>query len=572
MTKSSFLPEEIVKAEKPGLFELDSMRSTLLQNYLNGTLILGAFVFFIRLYIAIQVRDYASALAVTILFISLFAITFLHKIQPTIRIVLLSLLFLISGVISLVSGGINANSILYFFVSILVLGVLLQRNWWILGLVIEGLIIASLGILIQINLIKLDSFFNLQNSLLNWFSTLTITLFIAFVSIAPLNQYLINVRKRILGSSNEVEGLKESNEDLSQRILVLETEVDRRRSKMIATRQIARELSQQGSTEKIMREAVELLTSQFGFYYSSIFLVDDKNEYAVLKAASGSEGKLLLSQNHKLRIRDEGIVGYVVAKGEARIALDVVEDTVHYKNLLLPDTKSEMAVPLRIGNKVIGVLDVQSDQEATFSNEDLDILQSIADQLASTIDKTMHITDLLNQISDLQLGFSQFTRGAWRSHLQGSKKQLSYSYLDDHLISDPMPQLIENEILKDGKPLQTDLNSDSTQESVYSAPLKLRDQVLGVVKIRYKGKTIPASFVSLIESSTARLAVALENARLLENIQERAEREHIVGDISSKVRSAKNIDAIMQTTVSELSKTLGINEVSIQLKTSGNDN
>jgi predicted GTPase len=110
----------------------------------------------------------------------------------------------------------------------------------------------------------------------------------------------------------------------------------------------------------------------------------------------------------------------------------------------------------------------------------------------------------------------------------------------------------------------------SIPETTYNLPIKLRDQVLGIVKVKYNGKKMPVRMVNLVSTATNRLAVALENARLLENIQERAEREHTVSEISSKVRTAQTIESIMQTAISELGKTLGVNQVSIQLKTTDN--
>ncbi len=550
---------------------IDELKTILLQNYLSGSIILGTVVFFISLFVSIQKQDYLTAILVSIVFIILFIITFVRSIDTNIRSITLAFLYIATGVLSILSSGINGNAILYFFTSILLLGIMLRGLWWVAGLVFEGVLITIMGLLIQFNWIQLDTYFRTSTSIVNWFTTITMTLFMAFLVVSPLAQYISALRsqKTNLEAEKDIHDINDVR--LNERIAALETEVDKRRSKMLAARQISREITQQTALQEMLNESVELVCTQFEFYYAAIFLSDERNEFAVLRAASGEAGKQLLSQGHKLRIREEGIVGYVVARGETRLALDVGEDSVHFKNPLLPETRSEIGIPLKIGTKVIGALDVQSDKETAFSEEDIDILQAIADQLASAIDKSIYIGDLESQVKELVIGSGESTRGVWRSHLYGSKRNLSYIYRDDQLTSEASTPLLSDVSETIMEANDDTFPSDNTSpETVYSIPIKLRDQVLGLIKVRYSGKKMPVRMVNLVNTATSRLAIALENARLLENIQERAEREHTVGEISSKVRSSQTIEAIMQTAVSELGKTLGVNEVSIQLKTTDN--
>lgn len=574
MISTSPASERTVSRSDVSQHSINDLKTILLQNYLSGSIILGTVVFFISLFIAIQKQDYITAVFVTIIFLILFIITFVRSINTNIRSVTLAFLYIATGVLSILSSGINSNAILYFFTSVLLLGILLRGLWWVAGLVFEGILISVMGILIQFNWIQLDALLFESSSMVNWFTTITMTLFMALVVVSPLAQYLsaLRVKNTTLDSEKEIQ--ETNNVRLNERISDLETEVDRRRSKMLAARQISREISQQSSLQDLLNDSVDLVCTQFEFYYAAIFLSDERNEFAVLRAASGEAGKQLLSQGHKLRIREEGIVGYVVSRGETRLALDVGEDSVHFKNPLLPGTRSEVGIPLKTGSKIIGALDVQSDKETAFSEEDIDILQSIADQLASAIDKSIYITDLESQINELLIGSGESTRGVWRSHLYGSRRNLSFTYRDDQLTSEPSTPLLSDisEATTETYSSDGEVGESNPIETVYSLPIKLRDQALGMIKVRYSGKKMPVRMINLVKIATDRLAVALENARLLENIQERAEREHTVGEISTKVRSSQTIEAIMQTAVSELGKTLGVNEVSIQLKTANNTN
>ncbi|HIE37864.1 MAG TPA: GAF domain-containing protein, partial [Anaerolineae bacterium] len=139
--------------------------------------------------------------------------------------------------------------------------------------------------------------------------------------------------------------------------------------------------------DDLLDRAVNLIRERFGFYHAGIFLLDERGEYAVLRAATSEAGRRMLERGHKLKVGEVGIVGYVTSTGQPRIVLDVDTDAIHFKNPLLPETRSELALPLRVGDRIIGALDVQSVQEAAFDEEDVAILQTMADQLAVAIEK-----------------------------------------------------------------------------------------------------------------------------------------------------------------------------------------
>jgi signal transduction protein with GAF and PtsI domain len=163
-------------------------------------------------------------------------------------------------------------------------------------------------------------------------------------------------------------------------------ETERRAVQLRAAAEVARDAAAILDLNQLLDETVELISKQFGFYHAGVFLVDEKGEYAILRAASSEGGHRMLQRDHKLPVGKVGIVGYVTATGEPRIALDVEEDAVHFVNPELPDTRSEMALPLRVRNRVIGALDVQSVHEGAFSDEDVTTLQTMADQLATAIE------------------------------------------------------------------------------------------------------------------------------------------------------------------------------------------
>ena len=154
--------------------------------------------------------------------------------------------------------------------------------------------------------------------------------------------------------------LQKQRETLEQEISERTAKLERRAAQLQVAAEIARDTSATRGLDELLNHAVNLVRDRFGFYHAGIFLVDERGEYAVLHAATGEAGAAMLKQGHRLKVDEVGIVGYVTGVGQPRIALDVGADAVHFKNPLLPETRSELALPLKVGERVIGALDVQS--------------------------------------------------------------------------------------------------------------------------------------------------------------------------------------------------------------------
>lgn len=555
-------------ASRTGLHEIRKANEQLLQNILNGSLILGTVLFFLNAYSAIQTTNYAAVAGVVLVYAILFIITFARMLPYRIRVYLLSASYFLVGSIGLVQSGITSSSLIYFFISVLITGLLLEKRQWIIPFSIIILSITSIGFLINFSIIKITSPIFTTNAIVNWVSIAINLLYTTFLIVASSAQYFERLRKAIITTYQRDETLSNENAALSNKLLDFQNTLDRRRSRLVTTRQISREISQQTNIDKLLHDSVELIHTQLGYYHAAIYLNDNRNENALLKAATGESGRILLERNFRLRIRDEGVIGSAIFRGEPIISDNVSEEFPTFKNAALPNTVSEISLPLRIGQNVFGVLDVHSDQRGAFGDEDIEILQTITDQLSTVIDKNTRISHLNETIARLEENYRSYTSGSWQSHLKGSKKQLAFTYSENSL----EPEFDNNEIsqnaLTSGEIITTEAATDNEQEaeSMLAVPILLRNQVLGVMNIKYKGKVIPSDLSDLIQDASNRLAIALENARLLEQNQQRAEREHLVGEISSRVRAASDIDSILRATASELGRALGIDEVRIQLK------
>ena len=158
-----------------------------------------------------------------------------------------------------------------------------------------------------------------------------------------------------------------------------------------------------------------MISQVFNFYHVGIFLLDDEMRFAILRASNSEGGQKMLEQGHQLEVGRTGIVGYVASTGEARIAADVGVDSVHFNNPNLPDTRSEMALPLRMGSDIIGVLDVQSTQPEAFSLSDVNILSVLSDQVSIAIENTRLLEETNTALAETEHAYRQLTLQTWKT-------------------------------------------------------------------------------------------------------------------------------------------------------------
>jgi len=350
---------------------------------------------------------------------------------------------------------------------------------------------------------------------------------------------------------------------LEQRVADQTRDLEHRAVQLEAAAQVAREAAEIRDVVQLLDATVRLISERFGFYHAGIFLLDERGEYAVLQAASSEGGQRMLARRHQLKVGQVGIVGYAAGTGEARIALDVGADAVFFNNPDLPNTRSEMAVPLKVREQVIGVLDVQSTHEAAFSDEDVAILQTMADQVALAIENARLLGESQRALRELETLYGQRVREAWRERT--ARTPAAYRYTGVGVEAAPHSLTPEMEAPPPQRWPVVVQGEDGRQ---LIASIRLRGQTLGSIILRQDPKEEPWSDeeIALVEEVSTQIGLALENARLLEETQQRAEREQALGQISARFTRSLNIDTMLQTAVRELGQLLPVKEISVQLE------
>jgi GAF domain-containing protein len=227
------------------------------------------------------------------------------------------------------------------------------------------------------------------------------------------------------------------------------------------------------------------------------------------------------------------------------------------------ETETQIAVPLRIGERTIGALDLLLAGRNAMYEADLMIWQLLSDQLAGAIENSRLFNESQETLRQLQAVYGQYTKNSWQAAVTVQGRPQGYLYR--RLGVEPlMNQPVEvQSLLAEGKSATLETGA---QGSLLGVPIKLREQVLGVLKVRFEEETVPEEAAGLIEDIAARLALSLENARLLEETRNQAARERMVTDITARVRAETEVEALLERALGELSLVLNARRAAVQLE------
>jgi len=357
--------------------------------------------------------------------------------------------------------------------------------------------------------------------------------------------------------------LDQTRAELEQRIVDRTTALEQRANQLQAVSKVAHTIASIQDMDLLLPVITNLVSDRFGFYHTGIFLLDEKNEYAILRAANSAGGQNMLSRQHKLKLDINSIVGYVTSRSEPRIALDVGADAVFFNNPDLPDTRSEMALPLQVGGQVIGALDIQSTKPNAFTEEDINFASILADQVAIAIENARLFKEAQTALSASEATFSKYIKQEW-SGFAGQSKNTGYVF--DGTRTTALDKKDNTEKVKTlAKTGRLSLEKNTSELTV---PIKFRGQTVGILDVKSKkgNRQWTPDEITLLEAAAERAAFALENARLVESAQRRALRERAIGEISTKIGAVSDLEAIMQTAVEELGRKIGsAAEVTLEL-------
>ncbi len=412
-------------------------------------------------------------------------------------------------------------------------------NLWIgLGAaVLASATTISIGLLLQANLITTpykDAYF--QGS--NFFESSGTSLLIGVGSVIAISALFSNLDRLTTEREAMNTRLQNERQALEDRIEERTADLQVRLKQMNTAAEISRAISRLTDPEALFQRVADLITTQLGLYYTGIFILDQAGITAILRAGTGEAGKAMLSQHHALPVGGTSMIGWCVANRQARIALDVGNEAVRFNNPFLPLTRSELAIPIMSRDIAVGAITVQSEKAQAFDENDITILQGVADSLAIAVENSRLYRELERNLDEVRILNRNYVQEVWGETLNQSG-EISAVYTSD--------------------------DRNHTGGNLTSLPISLREQVIGHLTLDLTDEDLTQEDVAFIDALTTQTALALENARLVQETERRAIQEQKLNALSNRFSRAIDVEDILKAAAEEFGRLPTVVEATIQL-------
>jgi GAF domain-containing protein len=395
---------------------------------------------------------------------------------------------------------------------------------------------------------------------------------LVLLALILLQREFAAIRRR---EQNVLRNLQLEREELEKHVAERTSTIERRTRQIVTGAEVARAASAEIDPNELLRRAVNLIQERFELYYVGAFLVDETGRYAVLQAGTGEPGRIMLEARHRLEIGGNSMIGRAISERQPRLALDVGAEAIRFNKPVLPDTRSEMALPLIARDRLLGALTIQSKQPEAFSPEDIVSLQSMTDLIAIALDNNRLVQETKKALDEVTTLHRRYLTQAWTAFAQAQAEagqEPTYSYTKDSGLERGAPIQLPGveEVVNDQRMAITTTDSGA----VVTAPMKIRDQIIGALAVETgdPDHVWDEDQLALIEAAAEQTALAIENARLIEEAQTAlagarrlATREQAVNLISGKIRRLPNVDSVLTTALVELGKALGASKGAARL-------
>jgi GAF domain-containing protein len=459
------------------------------------------------------------------------------------------------------NGGVRSPEYNRFLLVTIVVGLLLGKRATLItggAMIVAGLVLWYAQ---AANLLPEYDIFNY--SLQDLWVTRSLDITLAAVILYLANQSISDSLERARRNERKLTAANQALETSQAALEVRTRDLERRTNYLEASAQVSHTASSTLNTDQLMRRAVDLIRERFNLYYVGLFLLGEATEWAVLRAGTGSAGRALVADGYQLPISGNSAVGQSIATG--RLCVVQETDTLRLATEQLPNTCCEVALPLRSRGQVIGALTVHSDSPGVFDDTLTAVLQSMADQVAVALDNARLLAESQEALTAERRAYGQASRDMW-GQMMSAGLAPGFGYVSQQIVpigDEQTPQM--EAALRHEKSVVV-----ATQTgSALALPIKVRGQTIGVVDMQKKtpGSEWTAEEVTLVETLTEQLSVALESARLYQDTQQRASREQLAAQVTARMRETLDMDTVLKTAVFEIGQALGLAEVEVRMGT-----
>jgi GAF domain-containing protein len=514
---------------------------------------LGGLFYLLSLPGWIEGQNWAAIAVSGLLVLGLLALTLVKRLGYSVRSAGFVVLAWIASGFMLTAQGLTGSGRLLLMLVPLLAAVLFAKGriGRIAALVVSILTLAVLGWLSVRGVLPAG-----ENGVLgaDWLLALLGFSLLASASTLVLDRYMRGLETSLKEKESTIQGFDRERQRLEFQLQQGTQDLEKRLVQIRTAAEITQAISKELDLDRLLPRVCELVKTRFDLYYVGVFLIYAGGDEAVLAAGTGEAGKAMLAEGHRLKIGGESMIGQATAFRQARIALDVGKDNplmtlVRFENPHLPKTRSELALPLVVQQNTLGALTIQSEVEAAFDQDDIVVLQGIADGLANAIENARLFRQVQDNLEEISRLHNQYLRRSWMQVLASQGPQEG--------LYEAEPQITE------GGDADTDMPTVRRPYTL-DLPILLREQQIGSLTLE-SDHVFGEKELALIEAVINQAALALENARLLDETRQRADRETIAANISTQIWSSSDIDTILRTTLQELGVSLDAVQGSIEL-------
>ncbi len=477
----------------------------------------------------------------------LLAVTFLPTSYNVRAFTLLFITFAI-GINGILTLGTWTDASLFLLAMIVLASLLFDSYVNLFALLISTVVLVVLAILQQSGIFTPSYPGTPAISVTDWAVFIGDFLLSSAILIIAIGQLNREFGRVIQQAQNSFKAVTTERAQLEDKVNERTEQLENKTTQLQASTNIARNIAEIQNIPDLLHAAVTATAEQFGFYHVGIYLLDIGKKVAFLQASSSAIGAELIGLGHRVDIDTKNPINISIEKNRPYIASDI-GGTVFIKDPNFPITRSRLAFPLSVRGNVIGVFDMHSDQIQSLDNQDIEIIQTLADLISISIDNVRLLDETQTLVEQLRFYNSAQAVETWAK--QTSRRSPAYQYTPAGV-----------------RPIFLLANKD---EDVISAglviPLTLQGQKIGTIKLRRKGYSTSWSEKEkgMVEKIGEQIALALENSRLVEEAQKGAQRDQLIANISSRVRETLDVDAVIRTASIEFRKVFDLKEAEISI-------
>ncbi len=460
------------------------------------------------------------------------------------RVHVLSSSLTIASFILLQSFGVNGTISLVLICAPLFTGILINFRSAIIYTIL------NVGVILLTGFGLFNSYFPnpIENLLTNpytptnWLTWALFTFVVLLGVLSSINQIFRNYNQTIKKEVHLSKALESERAKLAVEVERQTRSLNEQLHQLQVVAQISSEINRSLNISELLNNIVEIAKKNFDLYYVGIFLLDEFGENAVLRAGSGEEGRLMVANGHHLAVNGPSMIGWATGRKEARIALDVGAEAVHFSNPYLPFTHSEMALPLIGRNeRVLGAMTIQSHRQNDFDQDDILIFENVAHSLAFAIENAELFEQSQTALKEIEALNRNYTKKSWQD------------------------LLLEHPVLSAEYENQTDLSKSDAKLQTLSIPINLRNQSIGQIDIDVPRTKMNDFEQNLLDALSDQIAIALENARLMEESIRQVEQEQQANQLSTEFFKATKVDDVIRTAIEQIASIPFVSEVNIHI-------